>query len=156
MELTEDKSNAHTEYDRVQQDLEADLAKYPSLEPAVQDDIARKYRVMEQRVRDEGLFDCNYKAYAIEVSRYAFFFGMCLLTLSWGWYATAGIFLGMFWHQLVFTAHDAGHIAITHNYQLDTSIGIIVADWLGGLSLGWWKRSHNVHHMYESPVISSQ
>jgi delta8-fatty-acid desaturase len=53
----------------------------------------------------------------------------------------------MFWHQLVFTAHDAGHMGITHDYVTDTIIGIIIADFLGGLSLGWWKRNHNVHHI---------
>ncbi|CAD6442468.1 00978b85-60bf-4ae8-bf6a-ec91b4ab1e7a-CDS [Sclerotinia trifoliorum] len=26
-------------------------------------------------------------------------------------------------------------------------IGITVADFLGGLSLGWWKRNHNIHHI---------
>ncbi|KAG0157452.1 hypothetical protein PDIDSM_4637 [Penicillium digitatum] len=57
------------------------------------------------------------------------------------------LLLGCFWHQLVFSAHDAGHMGITHNYHIDTTIGMIIADYLGGLSLGWWKRSHNVHHI---------
>jgi len=64
-----------------------------------------------------------------------------------GWYATSGLFLGFFWHQLVFSAHDAGHMGITHNFAIDTIIGIVIADFLGGLSLGWWKRNHNVHHI---------
>ena len=64
-----------------------------------------------------------------------------------GWWATSAFFLGCFWHQLVFTAHDAGHMGITHNFHVDTVIGMFIADYLGGLSLGWWKRSHNVHHI---------
>lgn len=138
--------------DRTQQELEADLAKYPSLEPVVQEHIVQKYRLMESQIREERLYDCNYFAYLIELTRYVFLFGMSVALLRAGWYTTSAVFLGMFWHQLVFTAHDAGHVAITHNYVLDTSIGIFVASWLGGLSLGWWKRSHNVHHIVTNSV----
>lgn len=130
-----------------QQEIDLDLAKYPALDPTTQDNIVRRYRLLHERIRAEGLYQCNYRSYFIEICRYAFLFGMCLLCLRHGWYGTSGLFLGFFWHQLVFTAHDAGHMGITHNFTIDTLIGIIVADFLGGLSLGWWKRSHNVHHI---------
>ncbi|RFU31973.1 hypothetical protein B7463_g4357, partial [Scytalidium lignicola] len=58
-----------------------------------------------------------------------------------------GLFLGCLWHQLVFTVHDAGHMGITHNFQVDSVIGILIADFIGGLSVGWWKHNHNVHHI---------
>ncbi|MCJ1355424.1 MAG: hypothetical protein MMC33_005416 [Icmadophila ericetorum] len=128
-------------------EIESDLAKYPSLDPVIQDEITHRYRHLKKRMEDEELFKCNYYAYMIEISRYMFLFSMCLLTLRLGWYAVSGLFLGVFWHQLVFTAHDAGHMGITHNFTVDTVIGIIVADFLGGLSMGWWKRNHNVHHI---------
>jgi delta8-fatty-acid desaturase len=52
-----------------------------------------------------------------------------------------------FWHQLVFTAHDAGHNEITGRVQTDHLIGVLIANFIGGLSLGWWKDNHNVHHI---------
>jgi delta8-fatty-acid desaturase len=61
--------------------------------------------------------------------------------------------LGLAWHQLTFIAHDAGHLAITHNYYLDNIFGIFIADFLGGLSLGWWKRNHNVHHIVTNDPV---
>ena len=128
-------------------EIKLDLSKYPSLDPATQDAIVEKYRQLNERIKAEGLYDCNYSAYAIEVARYALFFGLMLLFLRWRWYFLSACFLGVFWHQLVFTAHDAGHMGITHNFQVDTVIGIIVADFLGGLSLCWWKHNHNVHHI---------
>jgi sphingolipid 8-(E)-desaturase len=64
----------------------------------------------------------------------------------WHYYLSA-VFLGVFWHQLTFTAHDAGHLAITHSYRIDSSIGIFIANILGGISLGWWKHHHNIHHL---------
>ena len=132
---------------RTQQEINIDLAKYPPLDPATQDEIVQKYRVLDDRLRAEGLFTCNYTAYLIELSRYVFLFSMFLALLHYGWYGMSGLFLGMCWHQLVFTVHDAGHMGITHNFTTDTIIGIMIADFVGGLSLGWWKRNHNVHHI---------
>ena len=133
--------------ERTQQELEVDLAKYPPLDPGVQAEIVNKYRALNKRIMDEGLHECNYAAYGIECIRYVLLFTLMLTFLNWGWYITSACFMGAFWHQLVFTAHDAGHMGITHNFQTDTVIGIIIADFLGGLSIGWWKRNHNVHHI---------
>jgi delta8-fatty-acid desaturase len=47
----------------------------------------------------------------------------------------------------MFTAHDSGHRGITGNFVCDTLIGAFVADFCCGLSIGWWKSSHNVHHL---------
>lgn len=47
----------------------------------------------------------------------------------------------------MFTAHDAGHRGITGNFVYDTLIGAFIADFCCGLSIGWWKASHNVHHL---------
>ena len=130
-----------------QQEINLDLAKYPALDYNTQDNIVQRYRTLNDRIRMEGLYQCDYTSYLVEISRYLLLFGMFLLCLWGGWYGTSGLFLGFFWHQLVFTAHDAGHMGITHDFTIDTVIGIVVADFLGGLSLGWWKRSHNVHHI---------
>jgi sphingolipid 8-(E)-desaturase len=124
-----------------------ELGNYPSLEDVSQDEIVAKYRELDIRMRAEGLYDCNYSAYAWEISRYLFLFASFLACLRIGQWLPAGVFLGLFWHQLVFTAHDAGHMGITHNFHIDTCIGIFIADFCGGLSIGWWKRSHNVHHI---------
>jgi sphingolipid 8-(E)-desaturase len=54
----------------------------------------------------------------------------------------------------MFTAHDAGHRGITHSMFADTLIGAIIADLLCGLSIGWWKSSHNVHHLITNHPVS--
>lgn len=130
-----------------QKAIDEDLEKYPSLDHETQRGIVQKYRELEARIRAEGLYQCNYWAYGRECIRYTLLFLGSMLCLKYGWYKTSAFFLGTFWHQLVFSAHDAGHMGITHNFQVDTCIGIFIADFLGGLSLGWWKRSHNVHHI---------
>ncbi|KAL4980402.1 fatty acid desaturase-domain-containing protein [Aspergillus desertorum] len=132
---------------RTREEIVLDTAKYPSLDMKTQQDIKRRYRELNKRIEAEGLYACNYLSYFIEACRYTLFAGLSYFFLRIGWYSVSALFLGCFWHQLVFSAHDAGHIAITHNYQVDSAIGILIADYLGGLSLGWWKRSHNVHHI---------
>lgn len=130
-----------------QEAIDLDLAKYPSLDEATQEEIIRKYRLLDQRLRAEKLYDCNYTAYFWESCRYVFLAITSFLLLRWGWYTASGAVLGCLWHQLVFTVHDAGHMGITHNFQVDTTIGMIIASYVGGLSVTWWKRNHNVHHI---------
>lgn len=127
--------------------LDLDAFEYPSLQPEVQADIVKKYRDLHERIKSEGLYQCDYTGYACELVRYSILFGASMLLLRNGWYLSSAFFLGCFWHQLVFSAHDAGHLGITHNFTYDTVIGIIIADFVGGLSLGWWKTNHNVHHI---------
>lgn len=127
--------------------IEEDLKKFPGLDHLSQDQIVAKYRDLDQELRAAGLYDCPYSAYAVECTRYTVIFALFLACLHIGQYALSGLFLGLFWHQLVFTAHDAGHMGITHDFHTDTCIGIFIADFLGGLSIGWWKRNHNVHHI---------
>lgn len=141
--LLDEKSNET--YTRSQ--IARDTAIYPSLDAASQDRIVQKYRILNDRIRAQGLYQCSYTSYLIEVCRYSLLFAGFVFCLRTGHFVLSALFLGLFWHQLVFTAHDAGHMGITHSFQVDTCLGIFVADFLGGLSMGWWKRSHNVHHI---------
>ncbi|KAF4830766.1 Delta 8-(E)-sphingolipid desaturase [Colletotrichum tropicale] len=131
----------------MQQGIEKDLDEYPSLDPAVQQDIQAKYRALHDRIQDAGLYDCPYLDYGKEMARYTTLFVSFLIFLHYEWYMTSACFLGLFWHQIMFTAHDAGHGAITHNFSFDTLVGLFIADFCCGLSMGWWKSSHNVHHL---------
>lgn len=131
----------------VKKEMDRDLLAYPSLDQETQSAITERYRALTERVEAEGFYDCSYMAYARESVRYLALFACFLVTLRSEWYLTSACFLGLFWHQIMFTAHDAGHLAITHNFTFDTVIAIFVADFCCGLSMGWWKSSHNVHHL---------
>ncbi|CAO3590666.1 unnamed protein product [Absidia cylindrospora] len=113
--------------------------------------MRQKYQALEQDIKDRGLFECNRYRYLKECCRYVFllytslwmaFRGTCFTH-----YLISAISLAGFWHQLYFTAHDAGHNEITGKVETDHLIGVIVANFIGGLSLGWWKDNHNVHHI---------
>lgn len=127
--------------------LQRDLDVFPSLDATTQRTIVEKYRALDERIKAEGLYQCNYVDYFIETMRYSLLAGLAYFFLQKQWFALSGVFLGVLWHQLVFTVHDAGHMGITHNFHIDTCIGIFIADFIGGLSVCWWKRNHNVHHL---------
>ncbi|MCJ1416603.1 hypothetical protein MMC32_002941 [Xylographa parallela] len=140
---TRDAFTAQTMQDEINRDLE----KYPSLDSATQRNITKKYQALHQRVKDEGYYDCRYLEYGKEFVRYSLLFAVFLVSLRAEWYMTSAVFLALFWQQIMFTAHDAGHRGITHNFVVDTLVGLFIADFCCGLSLGWWKSSHNVHHL---------
>lgn len=132
---------------RTEAEISSDLLKYPSLDPVSQDEIISKYRALEQKLHAAGLFDCPYYAYGVECIRYLALFAAFVYFLKTQHFFLSAMFLGLLWHQLVFTVHDAGHMGITHSFHGDTTIGIIIADFIGGLSVCWWKHNHNVHHI---------
>lgn len=157
----------------IQKAIDDNVRDYPSLDAETQSAITLKYQVLHQRVKDEGFYDCHYIEYGKEIIRYTLLFSLFLTSLRSEWYMTSACFLGLFWvsslshltalnmlirqqHQIMFTAHDAGHRGITHNFVADTMIGIFIADLCCGLSIGWWKSSHNVHHLVTNhPVCDS-
>ncbi|KAL4893501.1 fatty acid desaturase [Aspergillus ambiguus] len=132
---------------QTKEEISLTLDRYPSLDASTQSAIIEKYRLLYQQVHAEGLYECNYTAYLWEFARCALLFSIMLFFLRIKWYYTSAVFLGWFWSQMVFAAHDAAHMAITHDFLIDNLIGMIIAAPIGGLSLGWWKRTHNVHHL---------
>ncbi|KAF7966251.1 hypothetical protein HWV62_39421 [Athelia sp. TMB] len=119
-----------------------------SLSLKVQAEHSAAYKVLHKRVRDAGLYQCRYlTGYGPEVLRYLLLASISAYAYSQNWLITSAVFLGLFWHQLTFTVHDLGHMGVTHNWTLDRLIAIFLADFLGGLSVGWWVDNHNVHHL---------
>ncbi|KAL9931700.1 hypothetical protein V8E36_009486 [Tilletia maclaganii] len=122
--------------------------------------MSQAYRALHRRIAKDGCYVLRPAGYARECTRYAI-----LGALAAYLYFTAidrpsinqtqspfllflsSIFLGLFWHQLTFTAHDAGHHGITHSPLIDRLIGVTIADLIGGLSIGWWCDNHDVHHL---------
>jgi len=81
----------------VQREIDRDRARYPSLCPLVQGDIVHKYRLLHQRIQDEGFYDCPYLEYGKETVRYVGLFVLFLVALRYGWYMTSAVCLGLFW-----------------------------------------------------------
>ncbi|KAJ3536522.1 hypothetical protein NMY22_g6001 [Coprinellus aureogranulatus] len=123
-------------------------APHATLSLQAQARLSKAYRDLHKRVTDAGLYETPYlTGYGPEVVRYILFASLSVYAYCHSWFLTSAFFLGLLWHQLAFTAHDLGHMGVTHNWTLDRLISIIVADYIGGLSIGWWVQNHNVHHI---------
>lgn len=124
----------------------------PGMDAAREHAIAQDFKRLHKEVREAGMYKLQPWGYVRECTRYV----LLALTsaLFWtyadgrtSWFMASAFFLGLVWHQLTFSAHDAGHTGITGHHAFDRTIGLVIADFLGGLSLGWWRDSHDVHHL---------
>ncbi|KAF9822108.1 hypothetical protein IEO21_00102 [Rhodonia placenta] len=106
------------------------------------------YKVLHQRVVDAGLYKTRFlTGYGPEFVRYSLLAICSAVAYSKGWLFVSALSLGLLWQQLTFFAHDLGHLGVTHDWVKDRLIAIFVADFIGGLSIGWWV---NVSNSYSS------
>ncbi|TFY82341.1 hypothetical protein EWM64_g1684 [Hericium alpestre] len=114
----------------------------------IQTQHSKAYKELHKRVTASGLYDTPFlTGYGPEVVRYLLCAISSYLAYQRQWFFVSAVCLGALWHQLVFFVHDLGHLGVTHDWTKDRFLSIILADWIGGLSVGWWVHNHNVHHI---------
>ena len=116
------------------------------------------FRRFAKSVEGSDLMNTSIRFYAFKVISY-----ILLLCLSIGlvyayrdtfWIGTVcgGIAMAAFFQQVAFFGHDLGHTAVTHIRGVDLAIGLLFGNILSGVSLGWWKATHNTHHVLTNSV----
>lgn len=130
-----------------------DLLSLPALDYDTQSTLRDKYNSLHAKVIKAGLYQCEYSNYIRELVKIGSLLLYSFSFLHLGYYTISAVLIATAWHQMTFIAHDAGHVSITHNYQFDNVFGMVIASWCGGLSLGWWKRNHNVHHLITNDPV---
>lgn len=108
------------------------------------------FRAVRQELLRKGLFETDIRSYA---KLGAFIATLFFLAIGCSMHGTStatrllgAVFLGLFWQQLAGIGHDLGHSGVTHVFWLDHIIGSVLASLLG-ISMCWWKRNHNTHHV---------
>lgn len=149
------------DYDDAQ--VKADLEKYPNLDVETQQHIKRRFKELHRLLEEKDLFRCTYWGYVREFSRITLLFTLSRVFFKWArnegssfsmlWLGLSALCMGLAWHQITFIVHDGAHLAITHNYYIDSIFSVLLADYVGGLSAGWWKRNHNVHHIVTNDPV---
>lgn len=80
--------------------------------------------------------------------------GLLFKTESFIAHMVSAVLLGLFWQQFAFVGHDCGHMsAKTHaRDNIDVPrLGALVT-FFNGISVAWWKATHNVHHAMPNSV----
>lgn len=111
----------------------------PPVDPKTQIRLSTAYKALHQRVIDAGYYETPYlTGIAPELFRYALLTAISAYTYYKDWQLISAVALGLLWHQLMFMAHDLGHMGVTHSWAIDRLLSIFIADFVGGLSIGWW------------------
>ncbi|CAM9120033.1 unnamed protein product [Chrysoparadoxa australica] len=114
------------------------------------------FRTLTEEMHREGMFQTNYSFYyrkaAILVPLAALMVAAVICSQSLAVHVMAGALLGTLWQQIAFIGHDLGHNSVTHDLEMDGWLGVLLGNFLTGISIGWWKRSHNVHHIVTNSV----
>lgn len=105
-----------------------------------------------RRVKAEGLLDLAPRYYAgrlalntalLAVGIAAFF----ELGDSW-WQLVVALWMGLCGGQSAFMWHDAGHKAMFRTRRPAQVVGYLHANFINGVSYGWWVNHHNRHHSH--------
>ena len=115
-----------------------------------QSEYVKGHREIRQILLERGLFETRPSYYATKAlclgSLLSIAIVLALCCQSAAAHMLGAALIGFFWQQLSFVGHDIGHNAITHQRGLDYAIGVANVA-LVGISIGWWKKSHNTHHV---------
>jgi sphingolipid 8-(E)-desaturase len=105
----------------------------------IQSQHSTAYKQLHKRVVAAGLYKTRYiSGYGPEVARYIFLALSSYFLYQSRWFFLSAVSLGALWHQLMFFCHDLGHVGVTHDWYKDRLISIFLADFIGGVSIGWW------------------
>ncbi|KAJ3478495.1 hypothetical protein NLI96_g9717 [Meripilus lineatus] len=124
--------------------LETITAAPSPLSAKSQADHSAAYKELHQRIIDAGLYKTRYfSGYGPEIARYTLFAVVAAVAYLKDWMVISAFSLGLLWHQVTFTAHDLGHMGVTHDWVIDRVIGILVADLLVRLEVVTNHPSHD-------------
>jgi fatty acid desaturase len=117
----------------------------------IKDDFQDAFHLLRSQIERDGLYQASPRFYYQLFSWLAvLFLSAIYLTLTASTALStlcAGVCMGLFFQQCAFLGHDAGHCSVTHDRDTDTLIGIIAGPLLTGISMAWWKKTHNAHHV---------
>ncbi|KAF7815440.1 delta(8)-fatty-acid desaturase 2-like [Senna tora] len=59
----------------------------------------------------------------------------------------SAVLLGLLWMQSSYMGHDSGHYQVMKNRNFNQFAQILCGNCLTGISIVWWKWTHNAHHL---------
>lgn len=105
---------------------------------------------LHKRVKAEGLLDLVPGYYIGRLTLNASFLVAGLVAFflvgdSW-WQLLVALWMGLCGGQSAFMWHDAGHKAMFRSKRAASAMGYLHANFINGVSYGWWVNHHNRHH----------
>ncbi|KAL6952172.1 stearoyl-CoA 9-desaturase [Sarracenia purpurea var. burkii] len=114
-------------------------------------EVSKDYRRMASEFSKAGMF---------EKKEHVVIYSLCFVTLLFAaaisgvlcsenfWvHMAAGGLLGFAWVQVTYLGHDSGHYNIMTSRGFNNLAQILTGNCLTGISIAWWKWTHNAHHI---------
>ncbi|XP_054808212.1 delta(8)-fatty-acid desaturase 2 [Prosopis cineraria] len=114
-------------------------------------DVSRDYRRLASEFSKLGLFEKKghvtcYTLTFVAVMFLVVLYGVLRCTSVWAHLGSA-MLLGLLWMQSAYVGHDSGHYEVMSSRGYNKLAQIISGNCLTGISIAWWKWTHNAHHI---------
>ncbi|OAY26867.1 acyl-lipid (9-3)-desaturase [Manihot esculenta] len=114
-------------------------------------EVSKDYRKLVAEFSKMGLFEKKGHITFISLC----FMAMLLVLIFYGIFCSnstwvhllCAAFTGCLWIQSGWLGHDSGHYQIMTSRGFNRAVQIITGNCVAGISIGWWKRNHNAHHI---------
>ncbi|CAI9102049.1 OLC1v1000242C1 [Oldenlandia corymbosa var. corymbosa] len=114
-------------------------------------DVSKDYRRLASEFAKAGMFDKKGHFVFFSFLSIAVMFSMCIYGVIFSkdfWvHLLSGAVLGFAWVQVTFLGHDSGHYQIMSTRRFNKFAQILTGNCLTGISIAWWKWTHNAHHV---------
>ncbi|KAL2926345.1 Delta(8)-fatty-acid desaturase 2 [Bienertia sinuspersici] len=114
-------------------------------------EMSKDYRKLHNEFSKMGLFDKKGHAVIYIFISILVMFIMCVYGVIWSdnvfVHLGCGALLGMAWIQSAYLGHDSGHYQIMSSPGYNKVAQILTGNCLTGISMAWWKWTHNAHHI---------
>ncbi|KAM7517105.1 hypothetical protein LguiA_006688 [Lonicera macranthoides] len=114
-------------------------------------DISKDYRKLYSEFSKAGMFEKKghgviYSLCVIALMFLASVYGVVYSNNFWVHMFCGGL-LGFSWIQVTYLGHDSGHYQIMSTRGWNKFAQILTGNCLTGISIAWWKWTHNAHHV---------
>lgn len=121
------------------------------LQDYVVSEMSKDYRRLVYDFTKRGLFESKGHIVFISLISIVVLFALCVYGVVFRsgalLHALCGGAMGFLWIQSGWLGHDSGHYQIMLTPNINRFVQILSGNCLAGISIGWWKRNHNAHHI---------
>ncbi|KAK6120584.1 hypothetical protein DH2020_045680 [Rehmannia glutinosa] len=114
-------------------------------------EVSRDYRNLATQFAKSGLFEKKGHGVIYSLCFVFLLFSACIYGVlcsdSFLIHMLSGGLLGFAWIQVTYMGHDSGHYQIMSTRGYNKFAQILTGNCLTGISIAWWKWTHNAHHV---------
>ncbi|KAG6575202.1 Delta(8)-fatty-acid desaturase 2, partial [Cucurbita argyrosperma subsp. sororia] len=114
-------------------------------------EVSKDYRRLASEFSRQGLFEKKghvtmYSLISVAIMLFLVVYGV-VKSESVLVHLGSAMILGMLWIQSAYVGHDSGHSTVMSSRGFNKLAQILSGNCLTGISIAWWKWTHNAHHI---------